>query len=315
MTADRDVDLAARAEWNTAIHEGESAEEWRRVAKRWRQRAGLTECALRLALPVLEAVSEAPSDHSGALHASRLAVAALDVEGQIDAVDDTDPDGGPGPVLAATYWPTNGHMVEALHRLGYLAASDHVLDPTFENGIWWQRWRPERLTTCHRATDGTDFRHLPFEPHTFDAVAFDPPYVCPGGRKTSTIPEFHQRFGMAEGGHEDPLFSNPAELQQLINDGLTEMVRLVKPKGLILTKCQDYVWGGRLWEGATMTRNHAVELGCSVEDRLEFLTRPRPQPATIPDGSDRRQVHARRNLSTLFVFRTPNVDTRQGVLL
>ena len=219
-----------------------------------------------------------------------------------------------GPVLAASRWPTNGHMVEDLVRLGYLNHTDHVLDPTYENGIWWQRWRPTRLTTCHRAEDGTDFRSLPFDAHTFDAIAYDPPYVCPGGRKTSTLDGFHDRFGMAEGG-DTPMFTTPAELQQLINDGLAEMVRVIKPGGLILTKCQDYIWSGRLWEGATLTRNAAVALGCTVVDRLEHVTRPRPQPATNRDGTPRRQVHARRNLSTLWVFRAAKQDTRQGVLL
>ena len=228
----------------------------------------------------------------------------------IDAGVETD-----GPVLAASSWPTNAHMVEDLVELGYLRESDHVLDPTYERGVWWRRWQPERLTTCHRSTDGTDFRDLPFESHTFDAVAYDPPYVCPGGRSTSTIPEFHDRFGMAEGGHEDPLFSTPAELQQLIDDGLAEMVRLVKPGGLILTKCQDYVWGGRLWEGATLTRNTAVALGCTVVDRLEHIGHARPQPAKNPDGSARRQVHARRNLSTLWVFRAPKLPAAQGRLV
>lgn len=230
---------------------------------------------------------------------------------EIQAVDLPDE----SPVLAASTWPTNAHMVEDLARLGYLRATDHVLDPTFENGVWWRRWRPERLTTCHRATDGTDFRALPFESHTFDAVTYDPPYVCPGGRSTSTIPEFHDRFGMAEGGHDDPLFTNPAELQQLIDDGLTEMVRLVKPRGLILTKCQDYNWGGRLWEGATRTRDHAVSLGCTVVDRLEHIGHARPQPAKNLDGSDRPQIHARRNLSTLWVFRSPKTPAAQGRLV
>lgn len=227
-----------------------------------------------------------------------------------------------GPVLAATHWPTNGHMVADLHRLGYLLATDRVLDPTYENGIWWQQWRPDDLTTCHRATDGTDFRRLPFPSHHFDVITYDPPYVCPGGRKTSTMQDFHERFGMAEGGHEDPMFRTPDELQQLINDGLTEMVRLVKPGrrdaekgGRLLVKCQNYQWGGHLFEGAEHTRAHALDLGCTVVDRLEFLARPRPQPSSNRDGSDRRQVHARRNLSTLFVLRAPLVDTRQQVLL
>lgn len=259
---------------------------------------------LMMAITLVYEVIEDISDEE---HAA-LGRLAREVDAAVDAVVD-------GPVLAATYWPNNGHMVADLHRLGYLRDSDRVLDPTYENGVWWQQWRPDDLTTLHRDSDGTDFRHLDFPAHSFDAITYDPPYVCPGGRKTSTMQSFHARYGMAEAGVDDPMFSTPAELQQLINDGLTEMVRLVKPAGLIFVKCQNYVWGGKFFEGAEHTRAHAIGLGCMVEDRLEFLAHPRPQPATNPDGNPRSQRHARRNLSTLFVFRAPNIDTNQQVLL
>lgn len=215
------------------------------------------------------------------------------------------------PVLAATAWPTNAHLIADCARLGYLLDTDHVLDPTHGRGTWWQQWRPTHLTTHHRAVDGTDFRELPYPDHTFDAIAYDPPYVCPGGRKTSTIPAMHDRYGMNEGGHADPAFRTPAELQQIIDDGLTEMVRLVKPRrtkktgGIILAKCTNYIWSGHLWEGVDHTRAHAHALGCDVVDRLEMLGGPGPQPTMNPDGSPRRQVHARRNLSTLLVLRAP----------
>lgn len=214
-------------------------------------------------------------------------------------------------VLAAHPWASNAELIAACAQLGYLRFTDHVLDPTYGEGVWWKQWRPERLTTHQRAIDGTDFRHLPHPDASFDAVAYDPPYVCPGGRKTSTVQAMHDRYGMNEGGHADPAFRTPAELQELINDGLTEMVRLVRPArtqndgGIIVVKCQNYIWSGRLWEGAELTRDHARALGCSVVDRLEMITRPGPQPTTNLDGSPRRQVHARRNLSTLFVFRRP----------
>lgn len=226
-------------------------------------------------------------------------------------VDVPAPESDGGPVLAAASYRTNAELIVAVHRLGYLRDDDHVLDPTFGEGVWWKAWRPERLTTHHRRTDGSDFRALPYPDAAFDAVAFDPPYVCPGGRKTSTVPDLHDRYGMNEGGAADPDFRTPAELQALINAGLTEMVRLVKPPrskhegGIVLVKCQNYIWSGELWEGAELTREHALSLGCSVVDRLEMLVRPGPQPTTNPDGSPRRQVHARRNLSTLFVFRAP----------
>lgn len=196
-------------------------------------------------------------------------------------------------VLAADTWRTNGHLVADIARLGYLNADDHVLDPTFGRGLWWTVWQPKHLTVHDLRIDGTDFRELPYDDATFDAVAFDPPYVSVGGRKTTTIPDMHDRFGLTDAP------TSPAGVQELINTGLTETTRVLKPKGVLLVKCQDYVSSGKLWPGTHLTLNHAFTLNLNLIDRLEHIGRPRPQPP------GRRQVHARRNLSTMLVLRRP----------
>lgn len=220
-----------------------------------------------------------------------------------------------GPVLAANTWRTNAHLIEDVVRLGHLRKGDRVLDPTFGRGIWWQNWMPDDLVTHDKYTlDGVDFRDLPYGNDEFDVVAYDPPYVCPGGRTTSTLggaargpvvenergplrrtregSDFHDRYGLTD------VPTTPAGVQQLINDGLTEAKRVVKPRGVILVKCQDYVSSGKLWNGTYLTQKHAIEeLDLVQVDRLEHLGGVRPQPKRS------RQVHARRNLSTLFVFR------------
>jgi len=207
---------------------------------------------------------------------------------------------------------TNAPLIADVARL-YIPDNALVLDPTYGEGTWWKVYRPTNLVTKHRPSDGSDFRALPESDDTYDVTAYDPPYVCPGGRKTSTLAGFHDRYGMAE-GHADPMFSTPAELQAIINDGLTEMVRITKPRGLILVKCQDYIWSGKLWVGTHHTLTHAIDLGCELVDRFEMITSPRPQPTTNRDGSERRQVHARRNLSTLFVLRAPKKRASQRAL-
>jgi hypothetical protein len=264
-------------------------------------------------------------------------------------------------LLAADRWPTNGHLIADVLDLyvtdGYIAAAD----VTWGRGLWWTRADPEtrfRFFERHDLKlDGVDFRNLPHPDAHFHLVAFDPPYVCTGGRKTSTLaskkaPEaspdedqpadFLDRYGLFDAPR------TPAGVQDLINAGLTEVHRVLDVDGLALVKCKDYIWSGRLFPGTHYTLTHALNLGFELVDRFEHIGNPGPQPAdrksktcrgegyvppwcvctptashrwdpaggcplvtnprsVCPDcsaGKVPRQVkHARRNLSTLFVFR------------
>ncbi len=213
-------------------------------------------------------------------------------------------------VLAVTKWRTNGAMIATCAQLGLLRPQDRVLDPTYEGGLWWSDFRPIELVALNRDIDGSDFRKLDYPDASFDAVAYDPPYVCAGGRETTTVPEFHQRYGMEDAPR------TPAGVQQQINDGLTEMWRLLKPSavrtldplrpnGVCIVKTQNYISGGKLQPSVFDTYNHALGLGFTLWDQFEHLSGSRPQPLTNRDGSPRRQVHAHRNHSTTLVLRKP----------
>ena len=197
-------------------------------------------------------------------------------------------------IYAATNWRTNGHLILDAYRIGYLKDTDTILDPTYGKGVWWQQWRPQNLVTRSNVEDPSfDFRRTEFSEGQFDAIAYDPPYVSVGGRATSNQKDMYDHYGLLNAP------KTPLELQWLINDGLTEMYRIVKPGGIVLVKCQDYISGGKMFLGTHFTLTHAIKLGFLVIDRWEHVGRGRPQP------SGRRQVHARRNLSTLFVFKKP----------
>lgn len=210
-------------------------------------------------------------------------------------------------VYGATSWKNNGELIADVARLGYIKPTDRVLDPTFEKGIWWKSFTVAELVAYNRESDGSDFRLLPEEDESFDVIAYDPPYVCPGGITTSTIPEFHERYGMAEGGAEERLFSTPAELQDMINDGLTEMTRLVRRGGYILVKCMNYVSSGKVWWGVDYTLAHANALGLRKIDEFIHVGKGRPQETdrTKSDGTPSTQQHARRNHSNLLVLQKP----------
>jgi hypothetical protein len=196
------------------------------------------------------------------------------------------------PVLAATPWTSNAHLIADCHELGYL--DGHVLDPTYGKGGWWKVWRPEKLTEHDldpERGDGVDYRNLPEPDGTFDSVAFDPPYVSPGGRTTTGMPEFHARYGMASTARSPrALFGNNTL-------GFAECVRVLRRGGTIVYKSQDYISSGKFQPVTHWIVSDALERGLEYVDRLEHIAGVRPQPP------GRRQVHARRNCSTMLVFR------------
>jgi len=209
-------------------------------------------------------------------------------------------------VLAATRWNTNAEMVADAASLGFLRREWVTLDPTYGRGTWWRCWRPDHLVVHDLVVDSVDFCQLPHDDNTFDAVAYDPPYLCKGGRRTSGIPVFDARYGLANTPR------TPAGLQELIDAGLAEMHRVVRPArrgegGIVLAKCMNYVSGGKLWLGVHRTLSAAQNLGFRVVDVWEHVGDPGPQPSERrrKDGTLSRQQHARHNSSTLLILQKP----------
>jgi len=203
---------------------------------------------------------------------------------------------GFGDVQAIGDWTTNGDLIVDVARLGYLRHDWTILDPTFERGTFWSRWRPPGLVTSDLNPDSlaehtpVDFRALPWPDGTFDAVVFDPPYKLNG----TPTHDVDARYGVA-----GP-YTSRVDRHRLMIDGLTDCARVLRRPttdrpSYLLVKCADQVNGGRVrWQTRMMTE-HAETLGLDLVDSFLFRA-GRPQP----DG--RRQQHARRGYSTLLVF-------------
>ena len=110
----------------------------------------------------------------------------------------------------------------------------------------------------------------------------------------------------------------------LCRRGIIECARVVKPGGVLLVKCQDQVVSGAVRFQTLDFANTGVAVGLTLVDRLDYLSY-RAQPKTRPcspcgglgiagdlepcaacDGKGEvatRQIHSRRNSSTLLVFR------------
>lgn len=197
----------------------------------------------------------------------------------------------PGVIYAAQKWPTNAHMIVDCVRLGYLRSDWLTLDPTYGLGTFWRLWQPKTLVKAdlytHDITKGIDqldFTRMPEIPDNwFDAVVYDPPYKLNG----TPSPE-ERRYGVQ-------VPTRWQDRMTLIRDGVTECARVTKRRGFLLVKCMDQVVSGKVvWQTDEITR-WAKLAGMTKVDRLDFLTDPRPQPHA-------RQIHARRNYSTLLIF-------------
>lgn len=237
-------------------------------------------------------------------------------------------------MLAAHRWTDNGEMMIEVAQL-WLDREMKSMDVTYGEGIWWKHWKPRRLVKHDmEKLDGVDFRHLPHRSNSFELVAYDPPYVAPGGRKTSTIKKFNKQYGL------ETIPKSPALAQAYIDDGLTEVHRVLRSGGIALVKCMNYVSSGKLWLGYKHTMDHALSLGFEVLDIFYFVGDARPQPEydkckvcrgigwvewwmyhdslydveTVRNWVPcercgqtglilRQQVHARTNVSFLFVLR------------
>ena len=196
-------------------------------------------------------------------------------------------------VQACGPWQNNAQLIrDGVVPLGYLASWMKVLDPTYGQGRFWTLWRPERLITCDIDPSKSpigyalDFTAMPFDDSIFDAVVFDPPYKLNGTGGSVTSDE---AYGVADR-------TSWQDRHSLIKLGIAECQRVCAPSGYVLVKCMDQVCSGHVrWQTDEFSA-HAQSLGLRKVDRFDLLS-SRPQPP------GRRQIHARRNYSTLLVFK------------
>lgn len=197
-------------------------------------------------------------------------------------------------ILAFGSWKNNAELIASCFDLGYLKDEWLTLDPTYGEGRFWKLRRPWNLiasdinpkSTREQFVAKIDFTDTRLADAQFDAVVFDPPYKLNG---TGGSHPSDAGYGVA-----DKL--SWQDRHQLIYNGIDECVRVLKSGGYLLIKCQDQVCSGAVKWQTRLFADHAESLGCTLVDMLH-LQGYRKQP------EGRRQVHARRNYSTMLVLR------------
>jgi hypothetical protein len=189
---------------------------------------------------------------------------------------------------------TNADLIAAVARL-YLKKGDRLADITFGRGVFWRKlnladylfYKSDKIT-CPGSSH--DFRKLPYPDGRFDVVVFDPPYAHDGYTMKNA-----PRYQLASGAGGLP----HREIMDLYRLGMAEAKRILMPGGTLWVKCADEVESHRQRRGHVEVFQVAQDLGLTDED-LFVLMQDRP-----PVPTKRRQRHARKNCSYLWVFRKP----------
>lgn len=191
--------------------------------------------------------------------------------------------------MAIHAWKSNAELIADCARLGYLRSDWSTLDPTWGHGTFWRLWKPDDLVGSDLdpakspSGESVDATALPHVDRFFRVVVLDGPFKLNGTPDAS----IDKRYGV----HEPTRWQDRMEL---LRDMLVEGARVADDH--LLFKCQDQVCSGKVrWQTYEFTKL-AERVGFGLLDRLDFLSyRPQPNGTT--------QQHARRNSSTMLVFK------------
>lgn len=139
-------------------------------------------------------------------------------------------------VLTATMG-TNADLFPNILRL-HVPEGSVIADVTFGKGVFWRNVDTSKyVLKPSDLMDGIDFRSLPHEDGSIDALVLDPPYMHDG----KTV---HKALNKNYRNNHDPTTSH-ASVIRLYAGGILEAARVLKKGGVIIVKCQDETESGK----------------------------------------------------------------------
>lgn len=185
----------------------------------------------------------------------------------------------------------------------HVPAKTTVADVTYGGGIFWKNVPAKRYKLL--ATDiamGVDCRDLPYEDGSIGCVVLDPPYMEGLFRPdtsqlagSGTYAAFRSAYSNGDSTTEGPKYHD-AVLDLYFKAG-REALRVLKPFGVLIVKCQDEVSANLQRLTHVEIINEYERLGFYTKD-LFVLVRPnRPAVSRLV-----KQQHARKAHSYFLVF-------------
>jgi len=183
------------------------------------------------------------------------------------------------------------------------------LDPTYSKGVFYKHIQKPKyiydlypqVPECKKA----DCRKLPFGSETLDSIMFDPPFTAgiPNSskfsEKSNIIPN---RFGSVKS-------SIAKELWTFYYDSLLEFYRLLRPKGILIFKCQDTVSAGKQFLSHVQIINMAYSIGFYPKDLFVLLAKYR-----VLSSKHKNQQHSRKYHAYFLVFIKEQSPVKYGII-
>ncbi|HGM7348089.1 MULTISPECIES: DNA methyltransferase [Stenotrophomonas] len=207
----------------------------------------------------------------------------------------------------------------------YVPQGARIADVTYGRGVFWKRVDLANYEVLFSdlkrdgipefVRGGVDARKLPYGDATLDALIFDPPYMhTPGG----TAHNGHQNFEAyyANNAEQNPQVieeiwretsGNPPKYHEAVLDlyyrSAREALRVLKPEGIYVVKCQDEVCANKQRLTHVEITNELERQGFVVEDLFVVIQTMKPGVSRLKT----KQYHARKNHSYFMVYRKPKV--------
>ena len=188
----------------------------------------------------------------------------------------------------------------------YVPDGSMVADVTYGKGVFWKNVPAKKYRLHHTdLVNGIDCRHLPYADASFDCIVLDPPYMhTPGGTAHSSHQNFEGYYKNNGTGNETGEKYHEAVLA-LYYKASAEALRVLRPSGFFIVKCQDEVCANKQRLTHVELINECSRIGFIVEDLFVLTRNNRPGMSRVI-----KQVHARKNHSYFLVFRKSNSKKR-----
>ena len=174
----------------------------------------------------------------------------------------------------------------------YAKQGDTIADVTYGTGKFWKNIDQSHYKILKSdIVNGIDFRKLPYSNDAVDMVVLDPPYIYNPKKTVKSSISNTYNINLT-----DDLRTNE-DVMNLYEEGIIEAKRVLKPKGVLVLKCQDIIQSNRQNWNHIEIYNIATVNGFYGEDLFVLVQ------STIPCQRWKIQRHARKNHSYFWVFR------------